>query len=55
MEAKTRQYVEGSAFVRSVVQRVGLEDFNAVWSSRETLPTKAEIAEPQRWIARVHA
>ena len=55
MEAKTRQYVEGSAFVRSVVERVGLEDFNAVWTSRETLPTKAEIAEPQRWIARVHA
>jgi coenzyme F420 biosynthesis associated uncharacterized protein len=55
MEAKTRQYVNGSAFVRTVVDRIGLEDFNAVWSSRETLPTKAEIAEPTRWIARVHA
>ncbi len=55
MEAKTRQYVNGSAFVRTVVDRIGLENFNAVWSSRETLPTKAEIAEPTRWIARVHA
>ncbi len=55
MEAKTRQYVDGAAFVRAVVARVGLEDFNAVWGSRETLPTKAEIADPQRWIARVHA
>jgi putative hydrolase len=55
MEAKTRQYVNGSAFVRSVVDRIGLDDFNAVWTSRETLPTKAEIADPTRWIARVHA
>jgi coenzyme F420 biosynthesis associated uncharacterized protein len=55
MESKTRQYVDGSAFVRAVVDRVGLDDFNAIWTSRETLPTKAEIAEPARWIARVHA
>lgn len=55
MEAKTRQYVDGSAFVRNVVDRVGVEDFNAIWTSRETLPTRAEIADPQRWIDRVHA
>jgi coenzyme F420 biosynthesis associated uncharacterized protein len=55
MEAKTRQYVNGSAFVHTVVDRIGIEHFNAVWTSRETLPTKAEIAEPTRWIARVHA
>jgi coenzyme F420 biosynthesis associated uncharacterized protein len=55
MEAKTRQYVDGSAFVRSVVDRVGVDNFNAIWTSRETLPTKAEIADPPRWIARVHA
>jgi coenzyme F420 biosynthesis associated uncharacterized protein len=55
MEAKTRQYVDGSAFVRTVVQRIGVEDFNAIWTSTETLPTKDEIAEPTRWIARVHA
>ena len=55
MEAKTRQYVDGSAFVRTVVDRVGIDGFNAIWTSRETLPTKAEIADPARWIARVHA
>jgi coenzyme F420 biosynthesis associated uncharacterized protein len=55
MEAKTRQYVDGSAFVRMVVDRIGVDDFNAIWSSRETLPTKAEISDPQQWIARVHA
>jgi coenzyme F420 biosynthesis associated uncharacterized protein len=55
MEAKTRQYVDGSAFVRAVVDRIGLDDFNAIWTSRDTLPTKAEIAAPGQWIARVHA
>jgi coenzyme F420 biosynthesis associated uncharacterized protein len=55
MEAKTRQYVDGSKFVRAVVDRIGVDDFNAIWTSTETLPTKAEIADPGRWIARVHA
>jgi coenzyme F420 biosynthesis associated uncharacterized protein len=55
MEAKTRQYVDGSAFVRTVVERIGIDDFNAIWTSRMTLPSKAEIADPSRWIARVHA
>jgi coenzyme F420 biosynthesis associated uncharacterized protein len=55
MEAKTRQYIDGSVFVRAVVDRIGVDDFNAIWTSRETLPSKAEIADPQRWIARVHA
>jgi coenzyme F420 biosynthesis associated uncharacterized protein len=55
MEAKTRQYTDGSAFVRAVVDRIGVDDFNAIWTSRQTLPTKAEITDPKRWIARVHA
>ena len=55
MEAKTRQYIDGSAFVRAVVERIGVDDFNAIWTSAETLPSKAEIGDPQRWIARVHA
>src|SRR4051794_30830750 len=55
MEAKTRQYTDGSAFVRAVVQRIGVVDFNAIWTSAATLPSKAEIADPPRWIARVHA
>jgi coenzyme F420 biosynthesis associated uncharacterized protein len=55
LDAKTRQYVDGSAFVRTVVDRIGLEDFNTIWTSRETLPTKAEIADPAQWIARVQA
>jgi coenzyme F420 biosynthesis associated uncharacterized protein len=54
LDAKTRQYVEGSAFVRSVVDRVGLDGFNAVWSDPTALPTKAEIKDPSAWITRVH-
>jgi coenzyme F420 biosynthesis associated uncharacterized protein len=55
MEAKTRQYIDGSAFVRTVVDRVGLAGFNVIWTSPQTLPTKDEITDPSRWIARIHA
>ena len=54
LEAKTRQYVDGAAFVRSAVAAVGLDGFNTIWTSPETLPTKAEIATPADWVARVH-
>ena len=54
MDAKTRQYTQGSQFVRTVVDRIGLDDFNAIWTSPETLPGKDEITDPQAWIARVH-
>jgi coenzyme F420 biosynthesis associated uncharacterized protein len=54
LDAKTRQYVEGSAFVRQVVDRVGLDAFNAVWTSPDTLPTRPEISAPADWVARVH-
>ncbi|MBV9592838.1 MAG: zinc-dependent metalloprotease [Actinobacteria bacterium] len=54
LEAKTRQYVDGAAFVRAVVDKVGIGGFNAVWTSQQTLPTKPEIAHPADWVARVH-
>jgi len=54
LEAKSRQYIEGSRFVREVVGRVGLDGFNAVWTSPQMLPSKAEIARPDDWVARVH-
>jgi coenzyme F420 biosynthesis associated uncharacterized protein len=55
MDAKTRQYTQGSEFVREVVDRVGLDGFNAIWTAPETLPTKAEITAPMDWVSRVHA
>jgi uncharacterized protein (DUF2342 family) len=31
-----------------------MDGFNAVWTSPETLPTRAELSDPDAWIARVH-
>ena len=54
LDAKTKQYTQGSAFVRSVVDQIGLDGFNAIWTSAETLPTKDEITAPADWVTRVH-
>ncbi|MEN3585696.1 zinc-dependent metalloprotease [Streptomyces sp. ZYX-F-203] len=53
LDAKLRQYRDGERFVRAVVQEVGMDGFNRVWTSPNTLPTKAEIARPADWVARV--
>ncbi|MFG2587463.1 zinc-dependent metalloprotease [Streptomyces sp. NPDC048438] len=54
LDAKLRQYRDGEKFVRAVVDEVGMDGFNRVWTSPNTLPTKAEIAAPADWVARVH-
>ncbi|MDF3292181.1 zinc-dependent metalloprotease [Streptomyces silvisoli] len=54
LDAKLRQYRDGERFVRSVVDEVGMDGFNRIWTSPNTLPTKTEIAKPADWIARVH-
>ncbi|WCD87156.1 hypothetical protein KPP03845_103528 [Streptomyces xanthophaeus] len=54
LDAKLRQYRDGERFVRAVVGQVGMDGFNRVWTSPNTLPTKAEIAQPADWVARVH-
>ncbi len=54
LEAKMRQYADGAVFVRAVTDRVGVDGFNAVWTSPETLPSAAEMADPSAWVARVH-
>ncbi|QFG67614.1 zinc-dependent metalloprotease [Ornithinimicrobium pratense] len=54
MDAKMRQYHDGAIFVRAVIDAVGMEGFNQVWSSAEALPRAAEIPDPQAWVARVH-
>ncbi|MEU6236084.1 zinc-dependent metalloprotease [Kitasatospora sp. NPDC047058] len=53
MDAKLRQYQDGAVFVRGVVERVGMDGFNRVWTSPNTLPTKEEIHDPAAWVARV--
>ncbi|MFC4946760.1 zinc-dependent metalloprotease [Pseudonocardia sp. GCM10023141] len=54
VEAKIRQYAVGSAFTDHVVLAVGMEGFNRVWESPETLPSRAELADPGAWLRRVH-
>jgi coenzyme F420 biosynthesis associated uncharacterized protein len=54
LEAKMAQYRDGATFVRAVVDKVGMDDFNAVWATAENLPTLAEIHDPDSWVARVH-
>jgi coenzyme F420 biosynthesis associated uncharacterized protein len=53
MEAKMAQYRDGAVFVRSVVDKVGMAEFNAVWAGPENLPSKDEIHAPDAWVARV--
>jgi len=53
LDAKMAQYRDGAAFVRGVVDKVGMEEFNAVWESPANLPSKSEIADPAAWVARV--
>ncbi len=53
VDAKLSQYTRGRAFVDHVVDRVGMERFNAVWTDSDTLPRPDEIENPQAWIDRV--
>jgi coenzyme F420 biosynthesis associated uncharacterized protein len=53
IDAKLSQYTRGKAFVDHVVDRVGMERFNTVWTGPDTLPRPIEIEYPQRWIDRV--
>jgi coenzyme F420 biosynthesis associated uncharacterized protein len=54
LDAKMRQYQDGAVFVRAAVDAVGMEGFNRVWTSPNTLPTKEEIHNPAAWVARIH-
>ena len=54
LDAKMAQYRNGAAFVRGVIDEVGMEGFNKVWVAPENLPSKAEIGDPTSWVRRVH-
>ena len=53
IDLKMKQYAQGSRFVDTVVREAGMDTFNRVWTSPETLPTKDEITTPARWLERV--
>lgn len=54
VDAKVKQYAAGAAFTRYVVDEVGMTGFNRVWESPETVPLRAEIADPAAWVRRIH-
>jgi coenzyme F420 biosynthesis associated uncharacterized protein len=55
VEVKLRQYAEGRKFVHTVVERVGMADFNRIWQSPLSLPRLSELGDPDAWINRVVA
>jgi coenzyme F420 biosynthesis associated uncharacterized protein len=54
-DQKVAQYDAGERFVREVVARAGQEALNHVWAAPANLPSRDEVAEPGRWVARVGA
>ncbi|CAA9356514.1 MAG: FIG021250: possible hydrolase [uncultured Nocardioidaceae bacterium] len=54
LDAKMAQYRNGAAFVRGVVDQVGMDGLNKVWVAPENLPTRDEIGDPASWVRRVH-
>ncbi|HEX6685361.1 MAG TPA: zinc-dependent metalloprotease [Candidatus Limnocylindrales bacterium] len=53
MDVKLKQYAQGRKFVSHIIDRVGMERFNQVFTSAETLPRIGELSDPDAWIARV--
>jgi coenzyme F420 biosynthesis associated uncharacterized protein len=53
MEMKRRQYREGEAFVREVVDLAGIGGLNRAFVAPDHLPRGAEVNDPAGWLARV--
>lgn len=53
LDTKLRQYREGATFIRAILDRGGMDAVNALWESPLSLPTLAEISDPNAWWARV--
>ena len=48
LEAKMRQYRDGAVFVRAVIDEVGMDGFNQVWSSRRPFRCRRRSRSPRR-------
>ena len=55
VEAKMRQYRDGAAFIRSLLDSGGMARVNSLWSGPDALPTLEEIAAPAQWSERTAA
>ncbi|HEX5309564.1 MAG TPA: zinc-dependent metalloprotease [Solirubrobacteraceae bacterium] len=54
LEMKMRQYEVGRSFCDEVVKAGGPERLAHVWSSSWSLPSTAELSEPQLWLERTN-
>jgi coenzyme F420 biosynthesis associated uncharacterized protein len=55
LSLKMEQYRLGERFVDEVVRQRGIQFVNRAWHAPDTLPTEAEIRDPERWIRRMGA
>jgi coenzyme F420 biosynthesis associated uncharacterized protein len=55
IEMKMRQYEVGERFVRGVERAAGIAALDAAWRDPSSLPTVAELEDPEAWLARVTA
>lgn len=53
MDEKAKQYSNGQSFVQKAVDHIGMDAFNAVWTSPEMLPTETELHDAEAWAARI--
>ncbi|MFT4945256.1 MAG: hypothetical protein ACI9K3_001201 [Halovenus sp.] len=53
LSVKRRQYERGKAFFETVVDRQGMTAAARAWDDPESLPTAAELDDPDAWLARV--
>jgi coenzyme F420 biosynthesis associated uncharacterized protein len=55
LDLKLRQYEQGKRFCDAVVARGGIAALNRAWDGPASLPTLAELDDPDAWVARVAA
>ena len=55
MDTKLAQYRDGAAFCRAVIDLAGHPGLNKVFEGPDNLPTRAELADPAAWLARIHS
>jgi len=53
LNVKRAQYERGKEFFEGVVAASDVQTAGRVWDSPETLPTEAELDDPQAWLTRV--
>ncbi|MEO6349030.1 MAG: zinc-dependent metalloprotease [Candidatus Limnocylindrales bacterium] len=53
LDLKLEQYKRGEKFVAGVAAAGGRDAVKLIWAGPESLPTEAEFADPQGWLARV--